>query len=286
MSPIRIIILVIAAAAAVLAAFMVKNMSKAPPPETVTVTELESSIQEVQVSEIQVLVARSDFEIGQLLTEADFEWAPWPEANIVEGYITEEDNPDALEELSGSVVRRTIYEREPILPVKLVTKGETGYMAALLTPGMRAMSVEISTESASGGFILPDDRVDVILTHEVEIPNGEFTEERPVTTTIIQNVRVLAVDQIFRQDDSGVSAVIGNVATLELSPREVELLALAGRMGSLSLSLRSWSDASEGRPVASRLDFLRNASPGGKNSGTITVYRNGKPTSDATLGGS
>lgn len=280
MSPMRLIILVGAAIAAMAAAFLVRNMAE-PTTVTQTVTELQTEIQTKEVSEVKVLVARRDMAIGDRLATSDFEWAPWPEMNIVEGYLTEADNSDAIERMAGAIVRIPIYNREPILPQKLVLADDSSLMAALLSPGMRAISVEISTESASGGFILPNDKVDVILTHEVQVQTDQMVMERPISTTIIKNVRVLAIDQVFKPDEGGGSSQIGNTATLEVSDKEAELVALSQRMGTLSLSLRPWSDAGEAMARDSRTDMLG----GGGGQGGVTIYRNGAATA-ATLGGS
>ncbi|KJS36494.1 MAG: hypothetical protein VR74_12510 [Hyphomonas sp. BRH_c22] len=280
MSPMRLIILVGAAIAAMAAAFLVRNMAE-PTTVTQTVTELQTEIQTKEVSEVKVLVARRDMAIGDRLATSDFEWAPWPEMSIVKGYLTEADNSDAIERMAGAIVRIPIYNREPILPQKLVLADDSSLMAALLSPGMRAISVEISTESASGGFILPNDKVDVILTHEVQVQTDQMVMERPISTTIIKNVRVLAIDQVFKPDEGGGSSQIGNTATLEVSDKEAELVALSQRMGTLSLSLRPWSDAGEAMARDSRTDMLG----GGGGQGGVTIYRNGAATS-ATLGGS
>jgi len=280
MSPMRLIILVGAAIAAMAAAFLVRNMAE-PTTVTQTVTELQTEIQTKEVSEVKVLVARRDMAIGDRLATSDFEWAPWPEMSIVKGYLTEADNSDAIERMAGAIVRIPIYNREPILPQKLVLADDSSLMAALLAPGMRAISVEISTESASGGFILPNDKVDVILTHEVQVQTDQMVMERPISTTIIKNVRVLAIDQVFKPDEGGGSSQIGNTATLEVSDKEAELVALSQRMGTLSLSLRPWSDAGEAMARDSRTDMLG----GGGGQGGVTIYRNGAATS-ATLGGS
>lgn len=280
MSPMRLIILIGAAAAAVAAAFLVRGMSQ-PRTVTQTVTEQQTVETRVEVSETHVLVARHDLLVGELLSPDDFEWAPWPEKNVVTGYQTEEDNADAINELSGTVVRIPIYAEEPILPQKLVMKGETGFMAALLTPGMRAISVEISAESASGGFILPDDRVDVILTYEARVAAADAIIDRPVTETILQNARVLAIDQVFAQGESESASQIGNTATLEVSPPEAELIAHAQRLGTISLSLRPWADARDTGSRGARTDLL---SGGGSPGNGITIYRNGQAS--AGVGGS
>jgi len=274
----RLIILIGAAAAAVAAAFLVRGISQ---PRTVmqTVTQQQTLVQTTEVSETHVLVAKHDLLVGELLSPDDFEWAAWPKKNIVDGYKTEEDDPEAINELTGSVVRIAIYADEPILPQKLVMKGETGFMAALLSPGMRAISVEISTESASGGFILPDDRVDVILTYDAQVATADAVLDRPVTETILQNVRVLAIDQVFAQGESESASQIGNTATLEVGPSEAELIAHAQRLGTISLSLRPWSDAADTGSRGARTDLLR----GGSTGNGITIYRNGQAT--AGIGG-
>jgi len=280
MSPMRLIILVGAAAAAIAAAFLVRGLAQ-PRTVTQTVTEQQTLLQTKEVSETQVLVAKHDLVVGELLSPDDFQWAPWPENNVVTGYQTEADNPDAISELSGSVVRIAIYGEEPILPQKLVMKGETGFMAALLAPGMRAISVEISTESASGGFILPDDRVDVILTYQAQVAMAEAVIDLPVTETILKNARVLAFDQVFAQGDSESASQIGNTATLEVLPEEAELIAHAQRLGTISLSLRPWSDARDTGSRGARTDLLQ----GGNSPGNgITIYRNGQAS--AGIGGS
>jgi pilus assembly protein CpaB len=281
MSPMRLIILVGAAAAAMAAAFLVRNMA-APTTVTQTVTELQTQVQTKEVSEVKVLVARRDFAIGDRLATSDLEWAPWPESNLVEGYLTESAAPDAIETTAGAIVRIPMYAREPILPNKLIMAGDSSLMAAILAPGMRAISVEISTESASGGFILPNDKVDVILTHDVQVQSDQMITERPASTTIIKNVRVLAIDQVFKPDESGGSSQIGNTATLEVSAKEAELVALSQRMGTLALSLRPWSDASDTMARDSRTDMLGGT---GGNGGGITIYRNGE-ASITGLGGS
>ena len=280
MSPIRLIILIGAAVAAIAAAFLVRGISQ-PRTVTQTITDQQTLVQTKEISETHVLVAKHDLLVGELLSPEDFEWAPWPEKNLVDGYQTEEENADAITELAGSVVRIPIYAEEPVLPQKLVMKGETGFMAALLTPGMRAISVEISTESASGGFILPDDRVDVILTYDVQVATSEAVVDRPVTETILQNVRVLAIDQVFSQGESESASQIGNTATLEVSPQEAELIAHAQRLGTMSLSLRPWADARDTGSRGARTELLQGGSSPGNG---ITIYRNGRAS--AGIGGS
>ncbi len=279
MSPMRIIILVGAAGAAIGAALLMRNMA----PETVTkeVNNTTTLVQTEEVSSTKVLVAKRDLLVGEIISDADLEWAPWPEKNVVETYKTETLAPNAITEIAGSVVKLPIYKLEPIHPAKIVLKGDTGLMAALLTPGMRALSLEISEETASGGFILPNDRVDVILAHEVKITQGESVVEQPASTTLIQNVRVLAIDQVFKQaeteeGETGEAAQIGNTATLEVSNEEAELLALAVRMGDITLSLRPWSDVGPDTPRKARTDLLTNPAALDNGAGGVKLFRNGQ----------
>ena len=276
MSPMRLIILAVAGLAAVAAAFLVRGMASQPS-EPVTVAETKTIIQEVEVSQTKVLVAAGDLPVGTLLSPSDFRWADWPEATVNPSYFTEGMAPDAMETLAGSVVRTSLFLDEPILPQKIVQKGETGFMAALLSPGKRAVSVEISPESASAGFILPDDRVDVILTYEIEVLQGQEMVEQTIVVTAMENVRVLAIDQIFGEID-GVPALTGSTATLELTPEEAELMSLSARRSTISLTLRSHADAGEnnGETIA-RLDLISDDQGGQGNQ--VMIFRNGNMSS-------
>ncbi len=279
MSPMRLIILAVAAIAAVLAAFLVRNMASQEPAAPAQVAETVERIVEVEVSQQKVLVARTDLRVGTLLTPDEFKWANWPESTINPAYFTQEYAPDAMETLTGSVVRNAMYTDEPIMPQKIVQKGETGFMAALLRPGMRAVTIEISPESASAGFILPDDRVDIILTQEIEYQSGGEILTRTVTSTILENGRIIAIDQTFGDVD-GIPTLTGSTATLELTQPQAELMAQASRTGAISLTLRSAADAAFNNGEAlSRLESLGKSSVGGKQ---VTIYRNGQ----ATAGGS
>ena len=276
MSPMRLIILAVAGLAAVAAAFLVRGMASQPS-EPVTVAETKTIIQEVEVSQTKVLVAAGDLPVGTLLSPSDFRWADWPEATVNPSYFTEGMAPDAMETLAGSVVRTSLFLDEPLLPQKIVQKGETGFMAALLSPGKRAVSVEISPESASAGFILPDDRVDVILTYEIEVLQGQEMVEQTIVVTAMENVRVLAIDQIFGEID-GVPALTGSTATLELTPEEAELMSLSARRSTISLTLRSHADAGEnnGETIA-RLDLISDDQGGQGNQ--VMIFRNGSVSS-------
>jgi len=270
----RLIILAVALVAAGLAAFLVRNIASQQPTVVEGPTETVERIVEVEVSQQKVLVARGDLRVGTLLAPDDFKWANWPEATINPAYFTQDFAPDAMETLTGSVVRAAMYVDEPVMPQKIVQKGETGFMAALLSPGKRAVTVEISPESASAGFILPDDRVDIILTEQVEqVGVDEDAPPIMVTTTILENGRVLAIDQTFGDVD-GIPTLTGSTATMELTQGQAELLARAARVGELSLTLRSVADAgfNEGEALADvdSLDRVRSGSS------KVMIYRSNK----------
>ena len=269
MSPLRLIFLLLAAVAAVGTFLLVRSALSEPADAVGAVVQVET---EVQVSEVDVLVAVRDFRVGEVITPQDLAWAPWPEDSVSPEYLTLDQNPDAFSDVAGSVVRIPLFSREPILSQKIVNKGDTSIMAALVGPGMRAVSVEISAESAAGGFILPDDRVDVILTHEVELVTANGVTDDIESTIILENVRVLAIDQKIAQDEAGQTA-IGQTATLELSPEDAGLVAFGERKGVLSLALRSLTDAAlAGDVVTSRASDLKSTSTGGR----VTVFRNGR----------
>lgn len=281
MSPMRIIILLMALAAAGGAAFLVIQLSK-PQVVTETVTKDQLLIQQQEVSEVDVLTVTRDFAVGETIKAEDLTWSPWPKSNVVEGFYVETSVPASIETLTGAVVKTALYKGEPLLPQKIVMKGEQGLLSAMMDPEMRAVSVEISAESASGGFVLPNDRVDLILTYEQKAQPERGIVERTKATTIIKNVRVLAIDQNFAETEEGEVARLGSTATLEVSPSEAELLAMAQRLGEVSLSLRPLDQFVSGTSRDSRTDLLE--SDGSSSSAGITIIRNGQPA-PAGVGG-
>ncbi len=278
MSPLRLIFILLAVLAGVGTFVLMRSALSGSADANGPVVQVET---EVEVSEVDVLVAVRDFRVGEVITPQDLAWAPWPEESANPEYLTLSANPDAFTDISGNVVRIPIFASEPILPQKIVERGDAGVMSALVNPGMRAVSVEISAESAAGGFILPDDRVDVILTHDVELLTGNGITEEIESTIILENVRVLAIDQRVAQED-GVQTAIGQTATLELSPEDAGLVAFGERKGVLSLALRSLTDAAlAGDVVTSRAGDLKSTSTGGR----VTVFRNGRVRESAAGSG-
>lgn len=271
MSPMRLIVLAVALVAAVVAAFLVRNLAQ--PTVVDGPTQTVERVVEVEVAQQKVLVAKTDLRVGTLLTPENFRWANWPDTTLNPAYYTQAIAPDAMEILTGSVVRSAMYADEPVMPQKIVQKGDTGFMAALLSQGKRAMTVEISPESASAGFILPDDRVDIILSQMIEFSGDEELPAVMVTKTILENARVLAIDQTFGDVD-GIPTLTGSTATMELDQSQAELLARSARVGTLSLTLRSAADAgfNDGEALANVV-ALEEVDSGGRK---VMIYRSNK----------
>jgi pilus assembly protein CpaB len=228
----RLVVLGIALVAGGAAAFLVSS-DEAP--------QVQAPAPVVQLATVDVLIAKGDINMGTAVGAQDFQWQQWPAATTGAAYIIKKDRPNAIEELSGSITRGPFSAGEPIRENKLIKANGSGFMAAILPSGMRAISTEISPETGAGGFILPNDRVDVILSRRERNADARSTENT-TSETILTNVRVLAIDQTV-EEKNGQRVVVGKTATLELSPRQAETLALSRQTGTLSLALRSLLDA-------------------------------------------
>jgi pilus assembly protein CpaB len=220
----------IAGVSALLAFVMVRGMLNQPKEEKVV---------EVNVGSTQVLVARADIGLGQITNESLFRWQTWPN-DAARGFITDKSGKDAIRQLSGAIARAPIMAGEPITQSKLVKAGQGGVLAAILPAGMRAISTKIKEDTAVGRLILPNDHVDVILIRRLRSKSGG---EDTTAETLFSNVRVLAIGQQIETKEGNKSAEgAANTATLELTPRQAELLALANSLGDITLSLRSIAD--------------------------------------------
>ena len=235
MKPARLIVLGVALFAGAIA-FMLSGR-EAPPPQ-VTVVQ--------QADMVDILVAKSDIQLGSALKPDDLSWQPWPSAAAGPQFIRKNARPAALDEFKGAIARTPFVSGEPIREQKLIKADGSGFMSAILTPGMRAISTDISPETGVGGFILPNDRVDVLLTRRDPDSQKQAGGDGFVSETVLRNVRVLAIDQTV-EEKNGQKVVVGKTATLELAPRQTETLALSRQRGTLSLALRSLA---ESRPSA------------------------------------
>ncbi len=233
----RIVVLAIALSAGGVAAYLASGDSKPVAVEPAA-----------QLPTVDVLVAKSDIALGQSVGPDDVQWQTWPSATASNSFIRRSDRPDATSQLTGSIARSPFIAGEPIRDPKLVKTNGSGFMAAVLPGGMRAVSTEISPETGAGGFILPNDRVDVILSKRQK--NTTTGKDTITSEIILPNIRVLAIDQAPREKD-GQNSVVG------------EVLARARQTGTLSLALRSLVDAHT--PEAPRSDE--------SGDGLVTVFR-------------
>jgi pilus assembly protein CpaB len=253
----RVVVLAIAFTAALGAAWVAKKIVSGP-------REVETV--EKTVGATDVLVAANNINLGDSVRADDLKWQQWPSEGVTPGLITREAQPDAPSQLSGAVARAPFIAGEPIKEQKLIKISEGGVMAAILPSGMRAISTPIREETAAGGFILPNDRVDVILSYKLKV--GQ--KEEPASEAILRNVRVLAIGQEIENKD-GEKVATGKTATLELTPRQAEVLTLAQSMGELSLSLRSLADANPTQAESA-------AKIGDANGSSVKVLKYGVPS--------
>ena len=231
MNTARIVVLTIALSAGGVAAYLASGFDNKPPP-TAPIAQLQT---------VDVLVAKSDIGLGQTVTAEAVQWQTWPAATASNSFIRRNERPDATTQIAGSIARAPFIAGEPIREPKLVKGNGSGFMAAILPTGMRAISTEISPETGAGGFILPNDRVDVILSKREKNPDRNGSADIVNSEIILGNVRVLAIDQAPKEKD-GQNSVVGKTVTLELRPDQAETLARARQSGTLSLALRSIAD--------------------------------------------
>jgi pilus assembly protein CpaB len=198
--------------------------------------------EEVTTNMTQVLVAKTEIGLGQMVAPDNFRWQEWPQANVNSNYVQRYTRPNAIGELTGAYARSTLGPGDPITPHKLVKAGEGGVLAAIVAPGMRAISTRIKEETGVGKLIQPGDHVDVILTVR---KRGRAGGDEHVSDTLFRNVRVLAIGQLIEARD-GKKIAEGNTATFELSPLQAEELAAANAKGEISLALRSIADIAGG----------------------------------------
>lgn len=186
---------------------------------------------------VQVLVARTAIHTGQLIKPDDLRWQPWPQGNLPPSYIVEDKRP--IGDFVGAVARSPFHVGEPIVESDIVMPGSRGFLAAVLKPGLRAVSIPATATSTVSGFIYAGDRVDVLLTHALTGTNGQG--QHNATETILRNARVIAMDQKL-DFTPGDKPDIAKTATLELTAKQTEIVTLAVKMGELSLVLRSLQD--------------------------------------------
>jgi pilus assembly protein CpaB len=232
MNTARIVVLTIAIGAGGVAAYLASGSDK----------EVAAPAAVQHLPTMDVLVAKDDINLGQTVAAESLQWQTWTESSASGSFIRKKDRPDAITQIVGSIARAPFIAGEPIREQKLVKANGSGFMAAILPSGMRAVSTEISAETGAGGFILPNDRVDVILSKREKQVAGDGPPIEIVSSQLVlTNIRVLAIDQAPKEKE-GQNAVLGKTATLELTPDNVAVLGKARLSGTLSLALRSIAD--------------------------------------------
>ncbi len=298
----RLIVMGIAAVAAILLFFLVRGLISGKATTQATATQTAPAPPPVQTT--RILVASHEIKAGSRLTEDDLNWQDWPVASLNPAYIVENGSPAAAtadspaagsedaavkgaivkkadgliqtvsdkittsptkEAYVGGVARDDILANEPIIDAKIVRADAGGFMAVMLSPGMRALAVPVSVDNTAGGFILPGDRVDILVTHSTPRPTGGNLES---VQPVLRNIRVLAIDQQI-QAEKDKQSVIGATATIEVSPQDGQVVTLAKASGTLSLMLRSYADAAGPSGAVTM-------APTGDNDQTVRVFRNGQ----------
>jgi pilus assembly protein CpaB len=247
-------------------AYALFNLWEAPP------TQIVQAAPKLDTDD--VLVAARDLPMGTQVSEPDYVWQKWPTQAVSELMIKKSEGPLALDNVKGAVTRGSFLQGEPMRRDKLIKGPNSGFLSAILPSGMRAVAINIDPGggATAGGFILPNDRVDVIRIYRDE----EQTKIRGVEVngaqTILSNVRVLAIAQSIQEKGTDKGTVLGANATLELTPEQAELIILAQRLGgsgNLHLTLRSMLDASGKTTAVNDLGTEKGAA--------LTIVRAGAP---------
>ncbi len=271
MSKSRVIFLGVALASAALAAFLVKDLvGKKPQQKIIEVNKVEKT---------KVLVMARDLSVGERLSGANMKWVDWPKDLVGSGMITISSRPKAMSKLKNTRARVALYKDEPVSERKLILETSNGFMAAMLPSGYRAISVRISAATGAGGFILPNDRVDVLVTRKDKFDGSS----QPVTVseTVITNVRVLAVDQTYKTGDDGEQFAVSKTATLELTPEQAEVLAKVETSGQLTLALRALADAGS-KKMGDDVPKLSPRYAKGSTGNEINIFRYGARSQTAS----
>lgn len=257
----RMLIFGLAGAAAIAAALLARGLMGGGTPQAGATPAPQPAIEVAQV-----LVASAPLQPGQALNPTMVHWQKWPKSDVDSTFITQADTPNLETALTGTVVRAPMVEGEPLTANKFVHGDAAGFMAATLQPGMRAVSIPITTESGAGGFILPNDRVDLMMTEQVSDNPRRFRAR-----VVLTNIRVLAMDQTFKQDKDQ-KVVLAKTATLELTAEQARIIVKAQAGGPLSLALRALGDDSKAAPVAANQNQEGDDAPSGSG---VTVIRFG-----------
>jgi pilus assembly protein CpaB len=267
MSKMRALMFVLAIGSAVVAALLAKGVLGRKPDTQVT--------EVVAVKTSDVLVVAKDVLMGEKFANGTLAWKSWPTDNVVPTMITKDIKPDAIKEYTDARARIAIYQGETVMDRKVLLPGKGGFMSSIIPKGMRAISVSISSRSSAGGFILPDDRVDVILTRKAG-QGGNNDAQAVSSETVISNVRVLAVNQVYQPKGEADTVTVdkGENATIEVTLHQAEVIEMVESSGELSLALRSIAenDGKKLEEIMPKLAEKFELGDKGKKISTDTLY--------------
>lgn len=257
---------------AVLAGGVALYLSGGQKPIAPAVVELVKPAPQIEMDE--VLVAAKEIGFGAVIGEQDLTWQQWPKNTVPFGLIRKSEKPTAVADYKGAVARGTFVPNEPLRPEKLIKGQNAGFMSAILPQGSRAVAINIDSGGATtaGGFILPNDRVDIVRTYRDEEAAKAGGGDTFNSETILTNVRVLAIGQNIEERRNGEKVVVGSNATLELDPRQAEMIILAQRVGQLSLVLRAMVDSAKPGEAAT------SPVPDAGSDKNLTIVRFGVPS--------
>jgi pilus assembly protein CpaB len=262
----RVAVLGVAGAAGLIAMVLALNLTAPAPKPT------PEPVKQVDLNTKKVLIANRDIAMGTTVTAGDLAWRDWPKDSVSSEFITGGSHDDEAA-VVGAIARAAFYAGEPISDAKLI-RSDRGFMSAILPEGKRAVALKIAADTSAGGFILPNDHVDVIMTRHMNQNGANTGGPEYRTETILNNVRVLAIDQTIEKANNkdGADTVVGRTATLELTPQQAQIITVAQQMSDrLNLALRSVADSA---PTAAGTGEDAVNLIGGAN-GTVTVVKNG-----------
>lgn len=275
--------IIVLGAMAVLGVIVFTQVRKMGTPVTVPQTEVKTEVVVEKVKYVDVLAIEADLSIGQRISESMITSIEWPAEALTPNLIDLEANPDAPEQFINALARVSMTAGETLTRDKVIMAGDSGVMAALLKPGMRAVTARISVDTAAGGFIQPGDRVDIILRESFQVRRDNNLQDQSrtierdniyVAKTLFENVKILAIDQTFTTGPENGAALPGSTATFELSQTDSELLQESIGYGDIFLTLRGVNGSNyQARSAASVKRDELEAAPT-----SLTVYRAGEPS--------